>query len=147
MDSRMDERMHELLIKSLDWELAPAEQSELESALAASPELRRERDELLSIRELIGAGSARRFGPFFAERVMNTIRSARREQAVGMPFFELLQYMFRRVAIVAAMVVAILLVYNLNQGGSVSIASAFGAKETSIEEVLAAPVEETLEEL
>jgi anti-sigma factor RsiW len=144
----MEERIRELLYRSLDGELSPDERRDLDAALAGSPGLRREREDLLTMRGLVKDGAARSFGPFFAERVMNTISSEREEEAVGARFFESLLYTFRRVVRVAAAVVAFLLIYNLNQGGSVSVASAFGTEgEATIEEVLTAPVEETLEEL
>ena len=93
------------------------------------------------------AGAAESFGPFFAERVMGAIRSAREEDIGGARFMESLRYAFARVALVAAAVAAFLLIYNLNQGGGMSIAAALGGRDTSIEEVLTAPVKETLEEL
>lgn len=143
----MEERILELLYRSFDGELSPDERAELESALAGSPELRREQDELLATRRAVKASAAESFGPFFAERVMRSIREEREEEAEGARFLESLQYVFRRVALVAAALVAFLLIYNMNQGG-VSVAAAFGTEETvTIEEVLTAPVEEMLEEL
>ncbi|MGD9401865.1 MAG: hypothetical protein PVF95_06325 [bacterium] len=144
----MEERILELLYRSFDGELGPGEKAELDSAIAASPELRRERDELLAMRGAIGSSAAESFGPFFAERVVRSIAEERREEGEGAGFFESLQYAFRRVALVAAAVAALLLIYNLNQGSGVSVAAAFGAKEIAgIEDVLTAPVEEMLEEL
>jgi anti-sigma factor RsiW len=143
----MDERILDLLYRSMDGDLSPEETHELESALASSQELRSERRELLEMRRRLSTGAAHSFSPFFAERVINKIRTARGEGSIGTPFFESLQYMFKRVAIVAAGVAALLLIYNLNQGGSVSIAAAFGAEKGGIEQVLTAPVDETLEEL
>jgi anti-sigma factor RsiW len=143
----MDERILELLYKSLDGELTPEEMSDLEAALAISSELRKEREDLLAVRGLVKAGAAESFGPFFARRVMRAIRSARDEEVSGARFFASLEYAFRRVVLVAAAIAVFLLIYNLNQGGSMSLAAAFGTPEASIEEILAAPVEETLEEL
>jgi anti-sigma factor RsiW len=142
----MEERILELLYRSFDGELDPGERAELEAALAGSPELRRERDELLAMRGKVASSASGSFGPFFAERVMRNIREER--EGEGARFFESLQYAFRRVALVAAAVVAFLLIYNMNQGGSLSVAAAFGTEEpATIEEVLTAPVEEMLEEL
>jgi len=144
----MEERIRELLYRSLDGELSPDEKKDLDAALAGSQELRRERDDLLMMRGLAKDGAAPSFGPFFAQRVMNTIRSEREEEAAGARFFESLLHTFRRVALVGAAIAVFLLIYNINQGGSVSVAAAFGTEgETTIEEVLTAPVEETLEEL
>ena len=143
----MEDRIRDLLYRSLDGDLSLDERKDLHAALAASAELMRERDDALAMRGLIKESAERSFGPFFAERVVNTIRSEREETA-GAPFFESLLYAFRRVAIAAAAVAAFLLIYNLNQGGSLSVAAAFGTGgEADIEEVLTAPVTETLEEL
>ncbi len=143
----MDERILELLYKSLDWELTPDEMSELESALAASSGLRKELEDVLAVRGLVKAGAAGSFGPFFAERVMRTIRYTRGEEVSRARFLESLQYAFRRVVLAAAAIAAFLLIYNFSQGGGVSVAAAFGTQAASIEEILAAPVENTLEEL
>jgi anti-sigma factor RsiW len=144
----MEERILELLHRSFDGELGPAERKELESALARSAELRRERDELLAVRGAVKSSAADSFSPFFAERVIRAVREEREGEAEGARFFESLLGTFRRVALVAAAIAAFLLVYNMNQGGSVSVAAAFGAEEsTSVEQVLTAPVKEMLEEL
>jgi len=144
----MEERILELLYRSFDGELDPDEKAELDSALAASPELRRERDELLAMRGAVKSSAAESFGPFFAERVVRRITEERQREGGGAGFFESLQYAFRRVALVAAAVAAFLLIYNLNQGSGISVAAAFGAQEAGdIEEVLTAPVDEMLEEL
>jgi anti-sigma factor RsiW len=144
----MEDRIRDLLYRSLDGDLSPDEREDLDTALAASAELRRERDDALAVRGLIKDSAERSFGPFFAERVVNTIRSEREGEAAGAPFFESLLHAFRRVAIAAAAVAAFLLIYNLNQGGSLSVAAAFGTGGgADIEEVLTAPVTETLEEL
>ena len=143
----MEERILELLYRSMDGELTQEETADLESALASSPELRREREELLALRGLVSTSAARSFGPFFPERVMKTIRSARETDAAGERFSESLRYAFRRVALVAAAVAVFLLIYNFNQGGGMSVASIFGTREASIEDVLTAPIEKTLEEL
>ncbi len=144
----MEKRMLELLYRSLDGELSPDERKDLDAALAGSPGLRREREDLIAMRGVVTDGAVRSFGPFFAERVMSTIRSAREKEAAGARFFDSLLYAFRRVALAAAAIAAFLLIYNINQGGSVSVAAAFGAENTGgIEQVLNAPVNETLEEL
>lgn len=143
----MDEGTLELLYRSLDGELTQEEMADLESALAASRELSKELEDLLAVRGLVKAGAAESFGPFFAERVMRAVRSARDEEVSGARFLESLQYAFKRVALVAGAIAGLLLIYNFNQGGSVSVAAALGTREASIEEILAAPVEETLEEL
>jgi anti-sigma factor RsiW len=144
----MEERILELLYRSFDGELSREERAELDSALADSPELRRERDELVAVRGAVKSSAADSFAPFFAERVMRGVREEREGEGEGARFLESLQCAFRRVALVAAVLVAFLLIYNMNQGGSVSVAAAFGAEETAtIEELLTAPVEEMLEEL
>ena len=144
----MEERMRELLYRSLDGELSPGEREDLDAALAGSAELRREQEELVAMRGLVKRSAAQSFGPFFAERVVNTIRSEREEEASGARFFDSLLYAFRRVALVGAAIAVFLLIYNFNQGGSLSVASALGTDEDAgIEEVLTAPVTETLEGL
>ncbi|MBK7871043.1 MAG: hypothetical protein IPJ74_10320 [Saprospiraceae bacterium] len=63
----MDKSALELLISSLDQELAPKDQFRLEEALAASQELRQEREEFLRMRELVADLRVQRSNEFVDE--------------------------------------------------------------------------------
>lgn len=143
----MNKKALELLYRSLDGKLSGEEQRQLEEALADSPELRKEKERIMAIRSAISASAARSFRPFFAERVMRRITSAGEKRRSAEVFFESLQYAFRRVAVVGAMVIVILAAYNFLKTGDVSVAGVFGMPQETLEEVLESPFDSTLEEL
>jgi anti-sigma factor RsiW len=142
----MNERILELLYRSFDGELTPDEEKELREALAASQELRREKDRIEAVRQMVSASARDTFKPFFAERVMRKVTESR-EDASGMwTLQEWLSRVFRRVAIAGAGVALGLVVLNLVQADGISVAAAFGISEAPIEEMLELPVESILED-
>lgn len=64
-----------LLDRSLDAPLGPDDAERLERALAADPELRRVREELLGLRRGLADGRTASFRPGFAERALARARS------------------------------------------------------------------------
>jgi hypothetical protein len=65
----MNDKTLDLLYRSLDEELAPAERRRLDEALQQSESLREERSRSLAVRKSLSAGAAEAFKPFFVERL------------------------------------------------------------------------------
>jgi hypothetical protein len=143
----MNEKVIDLLYRSFDDNLTPEENEELNKALAKSQELREEKDRIAAMRSVLSASGAKSFRPFFAERVMHAITSAAERRNGLELFFESLQFSFRRVAVVGATAILILLAYNIMKSGHISVAGAFGMPQETLEEVLESPFDSTLEEL
>lgn len=143
----MNKKVIDLLYRSFDGTLTPGEKEELNEALAKSRELREEKERITTMRSALSASAAKSFRPFFAERVMHAITSATVKRNGVELFFESLQFAFRRVAVVGATAILILLAYNLVKSGDISIAGAFGMPQETLEEVLESPFDSTLEEL
>jgi len=143
----MKKRVLQLLYRSFDAELMLEEKQELEAALKMSPQLREERERVIALRESVSAGAAQSFGPFFAERVMRAITSAAEKRNGVETFFASLQLAFRRVALVGAVAILLLLAYNFAKSGYVSVEAAFGMPQETLTEVLESPFNATLEEL
>lgn len=145
----MNERMLRLLYRSLDGELNADERKMLEDALASSEELRRERNDIMAIREGISTGGPTSFSPFFAERLMKRVAALTEvEVENGSPALqEWLFGAFKRVAIAAAAVAIGLVVFNLARTEDISFAAALGMSEVSLEEMLELPVDSILEGL
>lgn len=140
-------KIQELLYLSFDGRLSEEEQRRLEDALAGSPRLREEKARIEILRRKIGQQAARSFRPFFAERVMHAISSAARvKNGVG-SFFESLQFTFRRVALVGATAILLLLAFNFIKSGDVSVAAALGMSQETLGDVLESPFDATLEDL
>lgn len=138
-----------LLCRSLDEDLAPGERKVLEEALAASQDLRLERERLLAMRAAVSRSAADSFEPFFAERLMRRL-SGDRCRAGAARFWLGWLPVFRRVAIVGAVAAVTLVLVNFVRTNSVSATSAMGlpeVSEVSLDEMIKPPVESMLEDL
>jgi len=143
----MNDRILELLYRSFDEELTGDEKRELHDALARSEALRREKDRIEAMRNMVSASGVDTFKPFFAERVMRRLSDMRESRNGIWTLQDWLSRLFRPVAIAGAAVAAGLLVFNLVQADGVSVAAAFGMSEVPIEEILELPVEAMLEDV
>jgi len=155
---KIDERILELLYRSFDDDLSGAELAELEAALAVSEDLRKEKEEIASMRKTVSASGAKGFGYMFAERVMKRIEAERAGSAEpagtsvevkeGAPtLFESLLRAFRPVAIAGVAAVLALMVYNIVDNRDLSFSAALGVPEITLEEELESPLASVLEEL
>ncbi|KPL18935.1 MAG: hypothetical protein AMJ92_05510 [candidate division Zixibacteria bacterium SM23_81] len=143
----MNKKAIDLLYRFFDDALTPEENEELNEALARSKELRDEKDRIVALRNEISASAAKSFRPFFAERVMHAITSATEAKNGLEKFFESLKLAFRRVAVVSATAILLLLVYNFVKSGDISITGAFGMSQETLVEVLESPFDATMEDL
>ena len=128
-------KMLDLLYRSFDSKLTEEEQRQLDEALSHSGELRKEKEHIARIRGSISASAPESFRPFFAERVMQRITSIEEKEAEKDLFTRTLFVDFRRVALIAAMLIIMLLSHNLIQSGDVSLNGAFAVPEITFEEV------------
>ena len=142
----MNKKILKLLYHSFDSKLTKEEQEKLDEALADSRALREEKERIISLRDNISSISVKSFGPFFAERVTQRVKTLDNAQQNLYAFFESLRYLFRRVAIVGAIVAFVLISHNLWVSKDISLAAVFGAPEVSAEELLATPLDSILEE-
>jgi len=124
----------ELLYRSFDDSLTPEEQKQLDEALTHSKALREEKTRIVTMRKAVSGNAARSFKPYFAERVMQRIEKTRQEQTKQDPFFESLLAVFRPVAMGAAVLMIILLTYNMIKSDRLSLAGAFAEPEVTLEE-------------
>jgi hypothetical protein len=143
----MKKKIQELLYLSFDSRLSEEEQRQLKEALDRSPRLREEKRRIEELRQAIGRGAVRSFRPFFAERVMHAISSLGEVKNGAQLYFESLQLAFRRVALVGATAILLLLAFNFVRSGDVSVAAALGMSQETLGDVLEAPFDATLEDL
>ena len=129
----MNKKIRKLLYRSFDGELTPAEQQRLDRALEHSKELQQEKAQITAMRQLIARSSVQTFQPFFAERIMQQIRSLEKSNH---QFFESLFFVFRPVAIAATVVLIVLISYNIVKSRNVSFAVAFAEPQITLEQVL-----------
>lgn len=129
----MNRKIIELLYRSFDDVLAPADQQRLERALTESADLRAEKQRIAQLRGMITDSGKQSFHPFFAEKVLRRIREQNRPAE---SFLDSLIVVFRSVAIAATILFVVLLSYNLFKSDSKSIASALAEPEIKLEQAL-----------
>ncbi|MCD6202340.1 MAG: hypothetical protein J7K46_11095 [Bacteroidales bacterium] len=102
---------YEWLYTSFDRELTSGQKAELEKALAGDPELRKEKQDLLEIRNLLKKTSFR-FHEGFAGRVMHRIKEEG-GHVIEMDVSSQMINLFRKIAMagVAAIVILLLSIY------------------------------------
>lgn len=143
----MKKKILELLYLSFDGRLSDEERRLLEDALSRSPGLREEKERIEALRQTVAQQAIRSFRPFFAERVMHAIATARGAKNGLERFAEALQLAFRRVALVGATAILVLLVVNIVRTGELSVAGALGMPQETLVEVLETPFDATVEDL
>jgi len=131
----MNKKILELLYLSFDSNLDEKEQKQLTEALKNSEELRKEKEQILDQRRTVSDSAERSFKPFFAERVMNRIDSISEKNGLEI-FYETLKSVFRRFAIVSAVIMIVLISYNLATRDSLSSEEIFYASDVTFEEIL-----------
>lgn len=133
----MSKKIKRWLYRSLDGSLRPRAKKRLDAALARSPELRTERQRILSQRRDISGMAASSFEPLFAERVMSRIRTMNQNTD---PFYEALRSVFRKFAVAGTILVILLLSYNLVKDNSFNSEEIFFTADTTFENMLRLPL-------
>ncbi len=136
----MAKKILKLLYRSFDDELDEKEQKQLEEALQRSGALRKESEKILAHRQAMAESPTPAFNPFFAERVMSRIESLGEKKNGLETFYKTLLAMFRRLAIVGAAILLILLIYNLKTGDALSTDNIFYASDDTIEKLIDLPL-------
>ncbi|MCP4631321.1 MAG: hypothetical protein GY855_00230 [candidate division Zixibacteria bacterium] len=140
----MDKKIKKLLYLSFDSELTKTEKKLLENALAASEELRNEKNLIEKLRETTVSEQKDRFKPFFAERVMQRIESMESPEAESEQFFASMLKLFKPIAVVGVTAVFILTAFNIYKGNDLSLSSVLGIYEESSNEFFETPLESFL---
>jgi len=130
----MDKKLKDLLYRSFDTDLDPQEKILLEDALSQSDEFRKEKEMIISLRANLRKGKETSFKPFFAERVMEKIRSSKRVDEDAQ-FFESLFVLFRPITIAAVVLIIIIAGYNITSTDRFSIEGALGIPEVTVDDV------------
>lgn len=129
----MNKDIHKLLLRSLDEALGPDEDLLLKEALDSSPELRKEREELIEMRKMLGEQSFR-FGPFFAGKVLNKLEPRERETLES--WFTQMGFAFQRVGLPAVALVVLLLLTTFFVEQSLSLDVITGTSELTVDDFM-----------
>ncbi len=129
-----------LLYRSLDGDLKDKDQKKLEEALERSEVLRKEKERALAQRQAVADSAGRSFGPYFAERVMHRIEGLGQKKNGLEAFYENFMAAFRKVALVSAVVLVLLISYNVIKSDIVPEDELFFVADTTMEEILNLPL-------
>jgi len=135
-----DRKVLGLLYRSLDGDLKDKDRKKLDEALERSEELRKEKEKILVQRQALADSASQSFGPYFAERVMNRIEGLRQTKNGWEAFYENFMAAFRKVAIVSAAVLVLLISYNVIKSDIVPEDELFFMAGTTMEEILDLPL-------
>lgn len=118
------EKSEDLLLRSLDETASESEQKQLQNWLAENTLLQKAQKDFTQIRSMLGEHEQPTFGPFFAERVMNRIRTMQDEVE-----YQLFSF-FKKYQLIALGIIVGLLVLNIVLADSLSLKSILGFDET-----------------
>lgn len=130
----MKKKLIQLLYRSFDENLSAKKKKQLETALAQSTDLKREKEQITVIRTAITSNAEKSFKPFFAEKVMKQVRYSRQPKQLS--FFDSLVYIFKPVAIASVVLIIIMFSYNLFVKDNASLVNAMSESEFTLVQVL-----------
>ena len=137
----MNKKILKLLYRSFDMKLSEKDQKRLDDALAESEELRLEKEQAIAQRQSLVTSGAQAFKPFFAERVMGRIETLGQTKKNGFElFYETFKSMFQRLAIASAVVLLVLVSYNLIKSDVLPQDEIIFASDATMEEILDLPL-------
>jgi hypothetical protein len=137
----MNKKILKLLYRSFDTELSQRDQKRLDDAIEKSEALQLERDRALAQRQALAKSGSQSFTPFFAERVMGKIESLGQAKKNGFElFYETFKATFQRLAIASAIVLLVLVSYNLIKGDILPQEEIIFASDAAMEEILELPL-------
>ena len=136
----MDKRILKLLYRSLDSPLNKRQEDRLNRALAGSPELRRQRDEIIAMRQALADGAGRSFRPGFADRTIRRLRSGPEREDSLAALVRAYAGAFKPVAIAGLVILAVLVSYNLANRDLMPRDAILYASDLAVEKLLRVPV-------
>lgn len=114
------ERLEYLLLRSMDGGASESERQQLQNLLTENAMLQKAQKDFTQVRALLTEREKSTFGPFFAERVLNRIRTMQGEVE-----YQLFSF-FKRYQLLALGIIIGLLVLNMILADSLSLKSILG---------------------
>jgi len=127
-------KIQELLLRSFDTDLSEEERRQIEKALKESSEWLEVKKGFDRQRLLVSENAAKSFRPFFAERTIEKIRTLRKNNG-RYTFYLSLRTVFQRIAIAGALLLLLLITYNIKTGDSLATEEVFFASDTTVEAI------------
>ncbi|HCW07877.1 MAG TPA: hypothetical protein DGG95_11005 [Cytophagales bacterium] len=126
----MENFSEDIFLKSLDVELSLQQKTELENALQNDRQLQKKADQFVKLRTQLQRNEVDSFGPFFAERIINRIKSLKKEIDYQIFFF------FKKYQLAVLGVIVALVVLNIFSSDHLTLQSIFGFEEQQVEDLV-----------
>lgn len=126
----MERNNEDLFLQSLDGTLDEAQKQRLEKVLAEDAGLQRASGQYLTLRDQLHRKETDSFGPFFAERIINRIKSLKKEIDYQIFFF------FKKYQLAAIGVVVALLVLNIIFSDQLTLKSVLGFEDEKANDIV-----------
>lgn len=128
-----------LLYRSFEEKLKPKEEARLRRALADSPELRAEKEEIIRLRQFLEERDKFNFSPHFDEKVLTKWRQEKERLEKTLSFEEQLSSIFVKLAYIGTAVAVVLVIINVILGDVLSSEEIFFASDSLYETLLHLP--------
>lgn len=126
----MEDLREELFLKSLDGAINDQQKMELENGLQKDSQLKKKTDQFIMLREKLYQSEKDSFGPFFAERIINRLKSLKKEIDYQIFFF------FKKYQLAVLGVIVALVVLNIVFSDSLTVQSILGFEEEQVDDLV-----------
>jgi hypothetical protein len=128
-----NKRIEKLIYKNLDGTLSNKELEILKHEWDISEPVREEYQQILELRDKINESGIRKFKPLFEERLLDKLSSGKQLKTVSTGWIGSLGVSFRQITLTAAIILALLITYNMKNGNYYSIQNLFGDSNNNLE--------------
>jgi hypothetical protein len=130
----------DLFLQSLDGHISDDQKKKLAEALASNTMLKKNADQFMKLRMTLSRKEEESFGPFFAERIVNRIKSLKKEIDYQIFFF------FKKYQLAAIGVVVALVVLNIVLSDSLTVKSVLGFEDEKVDDIVTIDLYQNLTE-
>ncbi len=125
----MEEKNEDLFLQSLDGDLSE-EQRQILLAMENDSRFKKRTDQFIKVRSMLARKEEDSFGPFFAERIINRIKSMKKEIDYQLLFF------FKKYQLVAVGAVVALLALNIIFSDQLTVKSVLGFEDEQTDNIV-----------
>jgi hypothetical protein len=120
----------DLFLQSLDGKISEEQKKRLEEVMNSDLTLRKNADQFVKLRTKLLREEEDSFGPFFAERIINQIKSLKKEIDYQIFFF------FKKYQLAAIGVVVALVVLNIVLSDNLTVKSVLGFEDEQVSDIV-----------
>ena len=136
----MEDVNNDLFLQSLDGKISEEQKTKLTEVMNTDRILKKNADQFLKLRMNLSRKEQDSFGPFFAERIINRIKSLKKEIDYQIFFF------FKKYQLAAIGIVVALVVLNIVLSDSLTLKSVLGFEDEKVDDIVTIDLYQNLTE-